>query len=314
MNKAGQTQISTAQLSALVAVIDTGSFTEAALELGLAQSSVSGLIGSLERLLNGRLLDRGRHGAVPTPLGERVVVHARLALRALENLQLEARSDQKPEGTLRLIACRTAARFLVTPTLARLRERHPEVRVELRDTAGEHDEIEQVVLDGEAHLGFGRLPMAPNLHSRELLADEFQLVLPASWHVESWADMRTRPLIVCSADCAPYIAAHWARQDETFQPGWRIQDPSVILSMVREGLGYTVLSGLVLHPAPEGVQIRPLPTPLWRPLGYVVRSELQHHPLIRAYTQVLGDQAYLRQVTSTLTSLVRFPSLETAAL
>ena len=165
MNKAGQIQVTTAQLSALVTVIDSGSFTEAALELGLAQSSVSGLIGNLERLLNGRLLDRGRHGAVPTPLGERVAVHARLVLRTLEDLQLEASRDQRPEGTLRLIACRTAARFLVMPTLARLRERHPQVQIELRDTAGEHDEIEQVVLDGEAHLGFGRLPMAPNLHT-----------------------------------------------------------------------------------------------------------------------------------------------------
>jgi DNA-binding transcriptional LysR family regulator len=307
MNKAGHLQVTTAQLSALVTVIDAGTFTEAALELGLAQSSVSGLIGSLERLLDVRLLDRGRRGAVPTPLGERVAVHARLVLRALEDLQLEASRDQKPEGTLRLIACRTAARFLVTPTLARLRERHPQIQVELRDTAGEHDEIEQVVLNGEAHLGFGRLPMAPALHARELLADEFQLVLPASWRVRTWADLRARPLIVCSADCAPYIAAHWARQGEAFRPSWNLQDPSVILSMVREGLGYTVLSGLVLHPRPEGVRLQPLPTPLWRPLGYVARSEIQHHPLIRAYTQVLCDQAYLRQVTETVTSLVRFP-------
>ena len=77
--------------------------------------------------------------------------------------------------------------------------------------------------------------------------------------------------------------------------------------MVREGLGYTVLSGLVLYPTPEEVELQPLPTPLWRPLGYVARSELRHHPLIRAYTQILGDRAYLRQVTSTLISLVRFP-------
>jgi len=307
MDKAGQLQVTTGQLSALIAVIDSGTFTEAALELGLAQSSVSALIGSLERLLDGRLLDRGRHGAVPTPLGERVAVHARLALKALEDLRLEASRDQKPEGTLRLIACRTAARFVVTPTLARLRRRHPRVQVELRDTAGEHDEIEQMVLDGEAHLGFGRLPMAANLHARELLADEFQLVLPANWRVRTWADLRARPLIVCSADCAPYIAAHWARQGEAFEPAWNIHDPSVILGMVRERLGYTVLSGLVLHPTPEGVNLQPLPTPLWRPLGYVVRDELQYHPMIRAYTQILDDRAYLKQVTNALSSLVRFP-------
>ena len=305
MNKASQ--ITTAQLSALVTVIESGTFTEAALELGLAQSSVSGLIGSLERLVNGRLLDRGRHGAVPTPLGERVAVHARLALRALDDLQLEASRDQRPEGTLRLIACRTAARFLVMPTLARLRERHPEVQVELRDTAGEHDEIEQMVLEGQVHLGFGRLPMSPNLHTKELLADEFKLVLPASWRVRTWADLRARPLIVCSADCAPYIAAHWSRQGEAFRLAWSLQDPSVILSMVREGLGYTVLSGLVLHPTPEGVRLQSLPTPLWRPLGYVARAEHRDHPLIRAYTQVLCNQVYLRQVTETVTSLVRFP-------
>lgn len=80
------------QLQCLVAVVDTGSFTDAAIELGVSQSAVSRNVAALEEHLGVRLLHRTTRSMELTPAGERVIRHARRALAVLEDLQREARA------------------------------------------------------------------------------------------------------------------------------------------------------------------------------------------------------------------------------
>lgn len=68
------------QLRALMAVIDEGTFTDAAIVLSLSQASVSRAVADLEHSLGGRLLQRTSQGAVPTVLGRRVAEHGRRVL------------------------------------------------------------------------------------------------------------------------------------------------------------------------------------------------------------------------------------------
>lgn len=72
------------QLRAIVAVADRGNFCEAALELQLSQPAISHAIATLEEELGVPLFARGRHGAVLTPPGERILYHARQAMQHLE--------------------------------------------------------------------------------------------------------------------------------------------------------------------------------------------------------------------------------------
>lgn len=70
------------QLEVLVAIVDTGSLTEAADTVGLTQSAVSHSLSRLEAELGVTLLERGRQGASLTRIGEDVVEHAREIGRA----------------------------------------------------------------------------------------------------------------------------------------------------------------------------------------------------------------------------------------
>ena len=65
-------------------------FSEAALHLELSQSAISHAITTLEEELGVLLLARGRHGANLTPVGERVISHARQMLQLLEAMVKEA--------------------------------------------------------------------------------------------------------------------------------------------------------------------------------------------------------------------------------
>ena len=78
------------QLRCLVAIVDTGSFTDAALELGVSQAAVSRTLAGLETALGTRLLHRTSRRVAPTPSGTLVLARARHLLAEVEALVHEA--------------------------------------------------------------------------------------------------------------------------------------------------------------------------------------------------------------------------------
>jgi DNA-binding transcriptional LysR family regulator len=75
------------QLRALVAVADEGTFTDAAIALGISQAAVSRTIASLEAELCVRLVRRTTRQATPTALGARVIAQARRVLAEMAELR-----------------------------------------------------------------------------------------------------------------------------------------------------------------------------------------------------------------------------------
>ena len=77
-------------LRCLVAIVDSGTFTDAAIELGISQAAVSRNLMALERVLGVRLLHRTSRTVTPTTAGVRVLAQARQMLAAADNLVTEA--------------------------------------------------------------------------------------------------------------------------------------------------------------------------------------------------------------------------------
>ncbi|MGW0846240.1 LysR family transcriptional regulator [Streptomyces sp. NPDC002787] len=80
------------QLRCLVAIVEEGTFTDAAIVLDVSQAAVSRTLASLERALGVRLLRRTSREVTPTPTGLRVVAHARRVLGEVDDLVREATS------------------------------------------------------------------------------------------------------------------------------------------------------------------------------------------------------------------------------
>jgi DNA-binding transcriptional LysR family regulator len=83
-----------AQLRALIAVIEHGTFTDAAIALGVSQAAVSRAVARLEWTLGVRLLRRTSREVALTTAGARVLPHARQLLHDLDRLVSDARSGQ----------------------------------------------------------------------------------------------------------------------------------------------------------------------------------------------------------------------------
>jgi len=77
-------------LRCLVTIVDAGSFTDAAIELGISQAAVSRNLIALEQVLGVRLLHRTSRTIVPTTAGVHALAQARQVLAAADNLVAEA--------------------------------------------------------------------------------------------------------------------------------------------------------------------------------------------------------------------------------
>ncbi|HEY1000627.1 MAG TPA: LysR family transcriptional regulator, partial [Streptosporangiaceae bacterium] len=78
------------QLRCLVAIAEAGSFTDAAIDLGISQAAASRTLASLESALGVRLLRRTTREVTLTAAGSRVLAHARRALAAADDVVREA--------------------------------------------------------------------------------------------------------------------------------------------------------------------------------------------------------------------------------
>ncbi|GMA16893.1 LysR family transcriptional regulator [Deinococcus metallilatus] len=293
-------------LTAVLAVAETGSFSEAAARLGLAQSTLSYAVRQAEDALGIVIFERGRHGARLTPAGQAVMVHARHAALAVQAMQLTAHGQLS--GTLRLAASRSILRHVVTPALRPFAAHYPQVEVVLTDTRGEHDEVADLVASGKVHLGLGRLPMPSGLVTTPVVGDEYLIVNAASAPpLRTWDDFHAARFIVCEEDCAPYVAAHIARHSRPPAASVRLSDAGVALGMVAEGQGFTVLSRLVVTPLPRGLRTESLPTPLWRSTGLVTTDAGACHPLVTAFSQLVLTPDAVRAQVGPLARLLQLP-------
>ncbi|GAA3832543.1 LysR family transcriptional regulator [Streptomyces chiangmaiensis] len=110
------------QLRCLVAIVDEGTFTDAAVALGVSQAAVSRTLASLERALGVRLLRRTSREVAPTGTGLRVVAHARRVLAEVDDLVRGATSGP---ARLRIGYAWSAIGRHTLAFQRRWRERHP---------------------------------------------------------------------------------------------------------------------------------------------------------------------------------------------
>src|SRR3984957_12527043 len=116
------------QLRCLVAIVDTGSFTDAAIDLGISQAAVSRALSSLETTLGVRLLRRTTREVTLTAAGNRVLPHAR---RALAEAQDMVRAAAAGHARLRIGYAWAAMGRHTTPFQRRWAAEHPEVELQL---------------------------------------------------------------------------------------------------------------------------------------------------------------------------------------
>lgn len=112
-------------------VAESGSFSRAALELGLSQPSTSRIVTGLEARLGVKLLLRTTRHVALTEAGAVFLESARQAAADLEDAEDAARGIDSLRGTIRLAVPIMYGTRAVIPVLPGFLERYPELRVEI---------------------------------------------------------------------------------------------------------------------------------------------------------------------------------------
>ncbi|WP_406053353.1 LysR family transcriptional regulator [Kribbella sp. NBC_00889] len=115
-------------LRCLVAVVDTGTFTDAAIELGVSQAAVSRNLLALEGRLGVRLLHRTSRSVTPTTAGVQVLARARQILNDVDELVAEATTGHR---RLRIGHAWSAMGRHTAEFQRRWATEHPEIELQL---------------------------------------------------------------------------------------------------------------------------------------------------------------------------------------
>jgi DNA-binding transcriptional LysR family regulator len=142
------------QLRAFLAVVERGSLSAAATALGLAQSTVSEALASLDRAMGTPTIRRKR-GTIATALteaGEALLPHAKRVLREIDAAHRAVASvSSEARASIAIVANESVSTYLLAPSLAALRARWPNVRVAV--TVGTCDGVRSAVASAHADVG-----------------------------------------------------------------------------------------------------------------------------------------------------------------
>jgi LysR family hydrogen peroxide-inducible transcriptional activator len=155
-------------------------FSNAAEACFVSQPTLSTQIRKLEEELGVSLVERAPRKIMLTPIGEDIAHRARHVLRDIEHIKDAARRSKDPAtGTLRLGIFPTLAPYLLPHVIPVLRQKFPELRMQL---AEEKTEIILNMLDqGRLDAGLLALPVDQQGMEVEVLFDEpFVTAMPAS--------------------------------------------------------------------------------------------------------------------------------------
>ena len=123
------------ELQAFTAVIDTGSISSAAVQLGQTASGVSRALSRLEAKLATTLLRRTTRRLELTEEGAAFLLQARRIIEAVEEAEEQmSRRLQHPAGRLRVNASAPFMLHVLVPLIGGFRERYPDIELELHSS------------------------------------------------------------------------------------------------------------------------------------------------------------------------------------
>ncbi len=125
------------QLRFFTKVVEAGSISRAALDLGLVPSGLSQQLSRLESELCTRLLQRSPQGVVPTQAGLAFYSEAQLTLRHADQAQRVAQ-QARLSGSVSVGLAPTTAAVLGLPLMRAMRERYPDVRLHMVESLSGH--------------------------------------------------------------------------------------------------------------------------------------------------------------------------------
>ncbi|MGE0800133.1 MAG: LysR family transcriptional regulator [Lautropia sp.] len=269
--------VSIRQLRAFVALAEHRRFTRAADELHLSQSAFSAAIRALERLVGVRLFERDTRNVELTAEG---ALFRERAARLLGDFQaalldLDDHAARR-RGRVALAALPSLAAGWLPGVLARFRGRYPGIEIDVADVLS--DGCVERVRTGRADFALAAVRAeAAALRAEPFCSDRFHLVCRRDHRLArrrrpSLADLAGEPFVHLARHSSVRQHVEAAVRPAQLNRVMELDQLSTVASMVRAGLGITVVPTLTLfHFRHPELACRPLADTTLRRQLFVIR-------------------------------------------
>lgn len=236
------------QLKAFAMVAQYRSFTKAAEELHLTQSSLSGLIKEMEKNLDLRLFDRTTRQLHLSEAGERLLPYALRILseiRLLDN-EIHDLKDYR-QGKVRLAASQQLAASAMPELINRFRQAYPNIQVSLIDCSVEEVISRVQMLEADLGIGPERI-LTSDVVANELFSSEFCLVVRpehrlANRKMVQWQELTDEDFIILQGPFTAKLLTELPTlvSNRLFRADYEVNFLSTALGMTQMGLGVTLV-------------------------------------------------------------------------
>ena len=243
-------------------VAELGSFTRAAESCGYSQSAISQNIKALEQETGVSLLSRRKDGVQLTADGRDFFPYLQAVWQAEQALERRRQETMGLKNSvIRIGTFTSVSRNLLPPKMKAFKARYPDVRFVLRQ--GEYTSIPQWIRQGEIDFGFVNQDAVDSMDTRLLYEDHMLAVLPQGHPLEQkpvipLKELSREPLILLDEGDHSVLLDAFRQAGQTPNIAYEVYDDYSILSMVRQGLGVSVLYEKVVSGFESGLSLRPI--------------------------------------------------------
>jgi DNA-binding transcriptional LysR family regulator len=278
---------------ALQAIAEKGSFWAAADYLDCSASALSQQIGSLERTVGHRLIERspGRRHVSLTEPGQLLLRHADVIVSRLQaaHADLEAYGSGDA-GSLRIGTYQSVGTRVLPQLLRNFATNWPRINLRMSEE-GDDNLLLDMIERGELDLTFSvqPLPSGP-FASAELMLDPYVLMVPIGSHLGvsapvQPADLAEQPLIGYQTfRSQEHIDVFLRSQGIHPMFVFRSNDNSIVQSLVGAGIGAALVPALSVSENDQSVRLLPLRDVAPRILILVWHADRYRSPAAIAFT------------------------------
>ena len=276
--------ISIKHLRAFVEIANLGSFTRAANQLNVTQSTLTASIKQLELQAGLTLFDRTTRQVTLTKEGLRFFPVARRLITdfslAIDDLQ--AGSEQQ-RGHIVISTSPTGNNFLIPSLIKQYNQSHPNINISIYEAGA--SEIEQQVLSKFADFGIGsNHSQQSQLNYLPILRDQYGVVMPDNHPLAAqtsihWDQLQEQKMLHLSLDNGIRSELEQLNNQGILHypnhpPIIEASNPNGLGALIRQQIGIAVLPALAAQvKAFEGLSFVPLKAPVRSRVLYIVQRK-----------------------------------------
>lgn len=283
----------TRRLSYFMKIVECGSITQAARELGVAQPALSQQLSVLEHEVKAQLLLRSRSGTVPTPAGMRLYERAKRIVREVSSLERELSGEERG-GVFSIGFVPSVMAALGLPFLQRMLKEHPKLMPQIIEAPA----FALRDLLGRGLVDVGVLPtslVSSELQTAEIYADHLRIIGDPRRlsTAQSPRELATLPWLVTRApnSIRNALSAWFARHGLEPNIVAEIDSLPLVLDAVLANLGVTLISSSAIpaHVDCSGLQGLPLPGGMVERSFFACWRTGSQNEAVRAMVAILLD-------------------------